>query len=113
MAEKKKASGSKKPKDEDEELDDPFAGTLEKDLLDQVKRGKQAASRKKRLGEKLAKLAGVDPKAEAEQRTKEYQSCLTAAEKRMQQLQTEHARLVRKRVPVMQQVKNMISREPS
>lgn len=110
---KKKPSGSKKSKDEDEEFDEPFAGTLKKDLMDQVKWGKRAAARKKRLGEKLAKLAGIDPKAEAEQRTKEYQHCLAAAEKRMQQLHTEHARLVRKRVPIMQQVQNMISREPS
>jgi len=110
---KKKKESSRTPKNDDDELDEPFAEAHLKDLLDQVKRGKQAAPRLKRQKEKLAKLIDADPRAEAETRTKEYQACLDAATKRVQKLQAEHDKRTKKQPSLMQQIENMLSREHS
>ncbi len=109
----KKSGGTRSAKNDDEELDEPFAEAHLKDLLDQVKRAKQAAPRLKRQKEKLAKLVDADPRAEAETRVKEYQACLDAATKRVQQLQAAHARRTKKQPSLMQQIEKMLSREQS
>ena len=93
----------KKPIDDDEDLElEPFGGALKDEFADLARRGKSAMARRARLQEKLARLLNLDPKQEAEARSKDHDACIAAARKRMEKLRAAHLKAKKKAPPASQ-----------